>query len=126
MKKLITGLIATLAVLLLILVGLTIHSRSKPVAYLAETIPPTEPIAETTEPLVITEPVTEPTEAPTEPATEPVFAPYCVADTDPANWEIEWEIVVGEEEVTSFQRQEPLNNARNAPLVRVLGLLGRF
>ena len=31
-----------------------------------------------------------------------------VSDTDPANWEMEWEIVVGDEEVTSFQRRDPI------------------
>jgi len=69
-----------------------------------------------------TEPVTEPTTEP-EPQQEPVVKPEPVPDTkptptlspvrteasDPANWDIEWELLVGTSEVDSFQREETIN-----------------
>ena len=108
MKKLVIALASTLAVLLVLLAGLLLWPRTEPAAEISQTVPATE----ATEPTVPTEIATEepvvPTEEPTEPVTEPVFAPAFVSDTDPANWEMEWEIVVGDEEVTSFQRRDPI------------------
>lgn len=108
MKKLVIALASTLAVLLVLLAVLLMWPRVELTAEMPQTVPTTEPsipeesIAETTEATV------PPTEEPTEPVTEPQFSPAFVSDTDPANWEIEWEIVVGDEEVTSFNRPEPI------------------
>ena len=108
MKKLTIILAIILAGLLLLLAGLLLWPRasieaSAPQVEMppetAATIPPTEAPAEA---------ITEPSEAPTEPVTEPVFTPYFTGDTDPANWEIEWEIVDGEETVETYTREAPI------------------
>ena len=112
MKKLIIALSATLLVLLILLAVLLLLPRSGIVAENPPTTPTTDLPTENTTPEPSTAPPTEateiPTEEPTEPVTEPVFAPTYVNDTDPANWEIEWEIVDGETQVTSYQRSEPI------------------
>ena len=105
MKKLIIGLTAILAVLLVILAGLLLWPRSSPVAGIPETPPPTTAPPET---VPEAEPTMAPTEEPTQPDTEPTFAPCYVSDTNPANWEIEWEIVDGEETVDTYTREEPI------------------
>lgn len=105
MKKLIIGLTAILAVLLVILAGLLLWPRSSPVAGIPETPPPTAAPPET---VPEAEPTMAPTEEPTQPDTEPTFAPCYVSDTNPANWEIEWEIVDGEETVDTYTREEPI------------------
>ena len=108
MKKLTIILAIILAILLLFLAGLllwpraSIEASAPQVEMPPETVvtsPPTEAPAEAT---------TEPSKAPTEPVTEPVFTPYFTGDTDPANWEIEWEIVDGEETVETYTRKEPI------------------
>ena len=110
MKKMIIALSATLAALLLILAVLLLWPRSNIAPEDPPVISATELPTEPAKPDIPTVPPTEvPTEEPTEPATEPPFAPAFVSDTDPANWEIEWEIVVGDEDVSSFQRQDPIS-----------------
>lgn len=108
MKKLTIILAIILAILLLFLAGLLLWPRtsieaSAPQVEMppetVETIPPTEAPTEAT---------TKPSETPTEPVAEPVFAPYFTSDTDPANWEIEWEIVDGEETVETYTREAPI------------------
>lgn len=61
------------------------------------------------------EPSTEPSVGPTEPSTEPTvpdpllsFHPHKVASSDPANWGVKWEILVGDELVESYTRTEPI------------------
>ena len=112
MKKLIFALSATLLVLLILLTVLLLLPRPGMVAENPPTTPITDLPTEDTTPEPSTAPPTEateiPTEEPTEPVTEPVFAPAYVNDTDPANWEIEWEIVDGETQVASYQRSEPI------------------
>lgn len=53
------------------------------------------------------------TEAPTEttaPTEAPViFAPAMTADSDPSNWEINWQIIENDVEVESFTRAEPIS-----------------
>ena len=65
----------------------------------ATTVPTT---AETTAPPETTEATT----APTEP--EVVFAPHHTENSDPANWDITWEISVDGEIVESYTREEPI------------------
>lgn len=112
MKKLIIVLSVTLAVLLTALTVLLVLPRSNTAADAQPTAPPAEPPAEFSEPkppaLPPTVPTEVPAEVPTEPAAMPVFAPTFVSDTDPANWEIEWEIVDGQTPVASYQRSEPI------------------
>ena len=57
-----------------------------------------------------TESATEaPTEAPTEPEpTEPPFTAAHTPDTDPANWNTQWEIYENGEPVESYQRQDAI------------------
>ena len=108
MKKITIVLVVVLTALLLLLAGLLLWPRSAtaPAPPQAATPPETTATeAPTKEPA---EPETIPTEEPTEPETVPVFAPASTSDTDPANWEIEWEIVDGEEQVTSYNREDPI------------------
>ena len=74
------------------------------------TAPTTLPTAApTTEPT--TKPTTEPTTEPTEPSTEDPrlsFAAVGSPDTDPANWNTDWDIIVNGQITNSYQRQEPI------------------
>lgn len=111
MKKLVIALSITLAVLLILLATLLLWPRQELTAVTPETVPPTESTEPSTvpeEPTEVTEETTAPTEEPTEAPTEPTFTPNFTNNTDPTNWEIEWEIVVGDEEVTSFNREDPI------------------
>ena len=55
----------------------------------------------------LTEPTTEETEPPTEP--EPTLAAAHNENSDPANWGIKWEIMVDNQIVDSYQREEPIS-----------------
>ena len=107
MRKIIIALVVTLAVLLILLTALLVWERKPTATAPPETIPTTAPTEAPT--LPATEPaVTEPVAEETEPPTEPPFSPAPVADTDPANWEFEWKLVVNDEEVDSFTREDPI------------------
>ena len=115
MKKIIIALSVALVILLLLLAGLTILRHQADTAYVPPTEPPVPPTTQapppTTEPptqptTAPTEPETEPTEPPTEP--EPTIAAACIADTDPANWEMEWTVLQGETELENYIREEPI------------------
>ena len=115
MKKIIIALSVALVILLLLLAGLTILRHQADMAYVPPTEPPVPPTTQapppTTEPptqptTAPTEPETEPTEPPTEP--EPTIAAACIADTDPANWEMEWTVLQGETELENYIREEPI------------------
>lgn len=70
--------------------------------------PETQPATEATEPSTEeTEPPTQPTEP--EPEPEPELSPVRTESSDPANWDVEWELIVGNEVVESFQRQETID-----------------
>lgn len=115
MKKLVAILAIILVFLLLLLAGLTIienrHEKAAQVfsAQLPEqtTLPTTAPAtapttAPTTQPVETTPPTTEP------PPTEPPFEVGCTPDSDPANWNVDWDVIVGDEIVESFQREEEI------------------
>jgi len=65
------------------------------------------------------EPTEEPTETPTVPTeppvpeepvkVDPVLNPVRTEASDPANWDITWELLVGNQVVDSFQREETIN-----------------
>lgn len=112
MKKVTVILAAALALLLILLTGFLVWERKPEAGSVPETAATLSTVAEITAP---TDAVSDPTQAPTEtaaeetvPVTEPAFSPIAVAGTDPANWEIEWEIVDGENEVTSYNRKDPI------------------
>lgn len=52
---------------------------------------------------------TEETTVPTEPDPLTLFKPHSTEKTDPANWDISWEIMVDEEIVESYQRAKPIS-----------------
>ena len=122
MKKLIIILAVILIVLLLGLEGYLIYDHlqsGKPT--LSETQPPQIVPAATFQPEVIesipaaTEtvpPETDETTAPTEetvPAvTEPPFSPAYTDSSDPANWNMEWKIISGNNIVDSYTREDPI------------------
>lgn len=110
MKKLVIALAIILAVLLLGLAVLLLWPRTEITADIPELTEPTEAptVAETEPPTEAAEELTVPTEEPTEPVTEPPFMPAYVADTNPENWGIEWEIWDADTEVTSYSREEPI------------------
>ena len=125
MKRIIIALSIVLAILLLMLAGLLIVRHNADMAYVPPTEPtapptteapteatepPTAPPTEATEPP--TEPETEPTEPPTEP--EPTIEAACVADTDPANWDIEWNIYQGDTKLESYNRETPITFERDS------------
>lgn len=118
MKKIIIALSVVLAILLLLLGGLVLVSRnaeSAPAPEAVEPPPETAPPVTTAPPTVATEPPTEPeTEPetePTEPPTEPkpVLEPYCVEDTDPANWIVDWKIYQGNTLLEDYTREDPID-----------------
>ena len=83
------GLYGLAAVMLLVsLVGFCLGSTKKPNEDPAETQEPIQP---------------EETEAPS------VFAPAAVADTDPDNWNIRWEIFQNNQLLHSYIREEPIS-----------------
>ena len=108
MKKLTIILAIILAGLLLVLAGLLLWPRASIETSAPQVEIPPETVTTSPPTKAPTEATIEPSEAPTEPVTEPVFAPYFTGDTDPANWEIEWEIVDGEETVETYTRKEPI------------------
>lgn len=116
MKKLIVILSVILVVLLILLAGLMVIEKRQ----IALAQPPqTDPPAQTTS-APTTEPTTVPTtEAPTEtvetvppttepPPTLPPFEVEAVADSDPANWNVDWDVIVGDEIVESYLREEEI------------------
>ena len=117
MKKIIIALSGILAALLILLGALVLLSNSAQPAPAPEIVQPTEPPAETTAPTTeptlppteATEPETEPTEPPTEPETEPVLEAYCVEDTDPANWIVDWNIYQGTTLLEDYTREDPID-----------------
>ena len=60
---------------------------------------------------VVTEPTTEPPVAvPDEPVkVTPTLKPVRTEASDPANWNIEWQLLVGNQVVDSFQREDTIN-----------------
>ena len=108
MKKLIIILAIILAGLLLVLAGLLLWPRASIETSAPQVEIPPETVTTSPPTEAPTEATIEPSEAPTELVTEPVFAPSFVSNTDPANWEIEWEIVDGEETVDTYTRKEPI------------------
>ena len=106
MKKLAIALAVILGVLLLVLAVLLLWPRAAVEVAAPQAELPPETVATEAPAETVAVPTEAPTEAPTEP--EPVFAPYATRDTDPANWEIEWEIVDGEETVDTYTREEPI------------------
>ena len=69
-----------------------------------------------TEPTVQTEPATEPATEPTEPVVEPeppkvtpILSPVRTEASDPANWNVKWERLVGNKVVDEFQREDEIN-----------------
>ncbi len=116
MKRLIVILAIILALLLFLLAGLTIRqSRQEAAAYVPRTDPQTDPPPSTeapttqpaTVPVIATEPVTEPEPTETEP-TRPPFEVRCMEDTDPANWNVDWDVIVGDEFVEDYVREEEI------------------
>ena len=86
------------------------------------TLPPTD--APTEEP---TEPPTEaPTEAPTEPPTEaptePPFAPAMSDSSNPELFGINWEILVNDEIVESYTREEPISFGKDSDYFALPGI----
>ena len=73
------------------------------------TEPTTEPTTEsTTEPVETTiEETTEPTTEATEPA--PTYTPEMTEDSDPANWNIKWEIITPDGIVSEYNRADPIH-----------------
>ena len=114
MKKLIIALSIVLAILLLLLGGLIYLAQNAAPEAIPETVPTTQPetTAPPTEatlpPTEATEPETEPTEPPTEPPTVPVLEAACVEDTDPANWNVEWNVYQHDTKLENFNREEPI------------------
>ena len=105
--------VAVLAVVFLFLtafIAVSLINSKEPVATEPSgTTPPST--APSTEPPV-TEPSTEATtEATTEPtteATEPPFEAYFTENSDPANWNHLWEVLVGDQVVENYQREDPI------------------
>ena len=108
MKKLTIILAIILTGLLLVLAGLLLWPRASIETSAPQVEIPPETVTTSPPTEAPTEATIEPSEAPTELVTEPVFAPSFVSNTDPANWEIEWEIVDGEETVDTYTRKEPI------------------
>lgn len=73
------------------------------------TAAPTEAIpAPTTTPTETVPPTTVETIPPTEPEPIDLFKPHHTANSDPANWGINWEIIVADQVVESYTREEPI------------------
>lgn len=116
MKKLVIILAAVLFVLLLTAVILSVPPKDAPAVL--ETAGPTQPSTQPTAPesteaptvpVVSTEPpeTLPPTEPPAEP-TDPPFIASCTTDTDPANWEVDWGIIVDGKITESYTREEKI------------------
>lgn len=123
MKKLAIVLTVILALLLIAAVLLTVHKQDildrlnhnfpdEPVQTAPPTDASTEPPTEqpTDAPATVpTEPPTEPpTEAPTEAPTEPPFTAKSMADSDPASWNVEWDVIVDGEITESYTREDQI------------------
>ena len=61
---------------------------------------PTEPVPTQTQPVVTEPPVTEPVRQPLNPA--------YTENSDPANWNIRWDVIVDNKVVTDYQREEEI------------------
>lgn len=73
------------------------------------TAAPTEAIpAATTTPTETVPPTTAETVPPTEPDPIDLFKPHHTANSDPANWGINWEIIVADQVVESYTREDPI------------------
>ena len=101
-------LVSTLLIgTLLVFCGLRYHDILNPAAADPGTTPVTD-AATQPEPVPTAEPTVEPTAAPTVPPTEDPrldFAAVGSPSADPANWDVEWEIIAGDEFVESFTRE---------------------
>lgn len=78
------------------------ESLETPIVTEAPTTEPTKEPESQQEPVV--EPEPEPESKPT-----PTLHPVRTEASDPANWDIEWELLVDNKEVDSFQREETIN-----------------
>ena len=74
----------------------------------AATEAPTEAPTQAPTEAVTEAPTEEPTEAPTEAPTEPAFVAYCTDNTNPANWEMNWEVIVDGKIADSYTREEEI------------------
>ena len=106
MKKLIAVLCALVAGLLLAIVLLGLYNKkpqgAEPTTQTTQTVATTEATAAPTAVPTTQPPQTEPTE------TQPSFQPRMSANTDPANWHTEWEVLVGYNVVESYTREDPI------------------
>lgn len=68
-------------------------------------------LAGPTEPTATAAPTQKPTDAPTDAPTEPepTFTPEKTEKSDPASWNIRWEIISGGKIITSYQRPEAIS-----------------
>ena len=111
-SKLLTVVLCIAAVISLAVTGLCGYilygAMQEPVEPQVPTTEATVPTTQATIPPTTeaTQPTTEPTTVPTEP--EVVFAPHHTANSDPANWDITWEIISGDEIVQNYTREEPI------------------
>ena len=80
-----------------------------------------------------TEAPTQPTEAPTQPAetepmiteppvTEPPFQPGMTEDSDPAQWEVTWEVLSAGEVLDGYTREEPITFGDGAEYFALPGI----
>lgn len=108
MKKFAIFLSIILVVLLLSLAGLLMWNHRAESAAIPETIPTLPDITkipETTSAAELAQTIPVPTEPP---VTEPAFSPKAVADSDPANWNVQWSIIENDTVVENFTREEPI------------------
>ena len=110
-----TGIVVILILATIAVAGITLLCVQTYQAA-AQQIIPSAPLPEATNQTPDTEPApteAEQTEAPTEtaaPTEAPVvFAPGMTADTDPANWEINWQIIENDVVVENYSRAEPIS-----------------
>lgn len=116
-KRILISILLVLVGAVLILVGLELIPQS-PKQEIPEmtsaptetTSPPTLAPVETVPPETIPEEtVPEETESEPEPSLLDNFHPHKVASSDPANWDVQWEILVNGEVVPSYTRPQPIS-----------------
>ena len=109
--------IVTAIVLVCFLFCLTAYQRVEDSLAQPTTVP-TEQTEPTTEP---TEPPTEPTEPPTEP--EPTLSPMQTEQSNPANWNIKWDVIAGDAITDSFQRADPITFGKGSEYTKMEGII---
>ena len=119
MRKLFVILCVIAALLLLTLIILEVRDAQMPQPEITTTQAAETTQPPTTEPPQTTEATEEiPTEPSTEPATEPVevkplFQPQKTESSDPANWNTDWDVIVGSEIQESYTREDPISFTDN-------------